>query len=56
MTARLDSRKMSAQECARQFVTAMEGDADEANVGMVKVLQLVHSVSPALARRIMLRF
>ena len=34
----------------------MESNADEANVGMVKVLQLVHSISPALARKIMIRF
>ena len=56
MTAGRGNRKMSAEECARQFIVAMEGDADEANVGMVKVLQLVHSMSPSLARRIMLRF
>ena len=56
MTAGRGSRKMPAEECARQFVAAMEADADEANVGLVKVLQLVHSMSPALARRIMLQF
>ena len=47
---------MPAAECARQIVAAMERGATEANVGMVKVLQAVHSLSPALARRIMLRF
>ncbi len=56
MTAARGSRKMPPEECARQFIVAMEGDADEANVGLVKVLQLVHSMSPSLARRIMLRF
>lgn len=56
LTAGRGSRKMSPKECARQFVVAMERNADEANVGMVKLLQVVHSISPALARRIMLRF
>ena len=56
MTAGRGSRKMSAAECARQFIVAIEADADEANVGLVKALQLVHSLSPSLARRIMLKF
>ena len=56
MTAGRDSRKMSPDECARQIVAAIERDADEANVGLVKLLQLVNSISPALARKIILRF
>jgi uncharacterized oxidoreductase len=56
MTAGRGSNKMAPEECARQIVVAMERNADEANVGMVKLLQLVHSISPALARRIMIRF
>ena len=56
MTAGRGSRKMPPVECARQFVVAMERNASEANVGLVKLLQTVHSISPALARRIMLRF
>ncbi len=56
LTAGRASKKMSAEACAVQIVTAMQRGADEANVGMVKLLQLVHSMSPALARRIMLRF
>jgi uncharacterized oxidoreductase len=47
---------MTPEECARQIIVSMESGADEANVGMVKLLQAVHSLSPALARRIMLRF
>ena len=43
-------------ECARQIVEAIEKNRTEANVGQVKLLQMVHSISPALARRIMLRF
>lgn len=56
MTAARTGSKMPAPECARQILAALEHDRDEANVGMVKVLKLVHSISPALARRIMLRF
>jgi uncharacterized oxidoreductase len=56
LTAGRGSGKMAPEECARQIVTAMKRNADEANVGMVKVLQLVHSISPALARRVMLKF
>lgn len=56
MNAGRDTKKMSAQECAGQIVRAMERGEAEANVGLVKVLQLVHSISPALARRIMIRF
>lgn len=56
MTADRDGNKMSATECAAQIVSAMENNRPEANVGMVKILQLVNSISPALARKIMLRF
>ena len=56
MTAGRTSKKLSAADCARQIVVAMERGADEANVGQTKLLQLVNSISPALARRIMLRF
>ncbi len=56
MTAGHGSKKMSPADCAAQIISAMERNKTEANVGMVKVLQLVNSLSPALARRIMLRF
>lgn len=56
LTAGRGNRKMPPTECARQIIAAIEANADEANVGMVKLLQLVHSISPALARRIMIRF
>jgi uncharacterized oxidoreductase len=56
LTAGRGNRKMSAADCAAQIISAMERNADEANVGMVKLLQLVHSLSPALARKVMLRF
>jgi uncharacterized oxidoreductase len=56
MTAGRGSNKLPPEECARQIIAAMESGADEANVGMVKVLRAVYSLSPALARSIMLRF
>ncbi len=56
MTAARSGNKMSADECARQIIVAIEHDRGEANVGMVKILKAVHSASPALARKIMLRF
>lgn len=55
LTAGRASGKMPPEECARQIIDAMDEGDDEANVGMVKLLQLVHSISPALARRLMLR-
>jgi uncharacterized oxidoreductase len=56
MTAGRGNKKMSAADCAAAFVRGMESNADEVNVGLVKLLQLVHSISPALARKIMIRF
>lgn len=56
MTAGRGNKKMSTQECAAQIVDAMETNANEANVGMVKLLRMVYSLSPALARRIMIGF
>lgn len=56
MTAGRGNKKMPPEECARQIIAAMEGNAREANVGIVKLLQVVHSLSPALARRIMINF
>jgi uncharacterized oxidoreductase len=49
-------KKMPATECARQVIVAMEKGRDEANVGMTRVLRMVYSVSPALARRVMLGY
>ena len=56
MTEGRDGGKMPAAECARQAVAAIEAGRDEANIGQVKWLRFVYSLSPALARRIMLRF
>ena len=56
LTAERGKGKMSAKECARQIVVAIEGNHAEANVGQTKILRAVYSISPSLARRIMLRF
>lgn len=56
MTAGRGNKKMSAADCAAAFVRAIESNATQANVGLVKILSAVYSLSPALARKIMLRF
>ncbi|MCL9997912.1 MAG: SDR family NAD(P)-dependent oxidoreductase [Erythrobacter sp.] len=56
MTADRDMSKMPPQECARQIIAALENNRPEANVGMVKLLRAVYSLSPALARSVMRRF
>jgi uncharacterized oxidoreductase len=56
MTARLESKKMPPADCAAQIVDAIEANKKEANVGIVKMLQSVYSISPKLARFVMIRF
>ena len=56
MTADRPKDKMPPQECARQIIAALEQDRDEANVGLTKVLRAVYSLSPALARAVMIRY
>ncbi|WP_298199767.1 SDR family oxidoreductase [Novosphingobium sp.] len=56
MTAGRNQRKMPASECARQIIVAMQRNAPEANVGLTRLLRTVYSLSPALARKVMLRF
>ena len=56
MTAARGGKKMSAHACAAEIVHGIRTGKSEVNVGMVKMLQLVNSISPALARRIMIRF
>jgi uncharacterized oxidoreductase len=56
MTAGRGSKKMSAHDCAAEMLRAIETNANEANVGMVKILRVVYSISPALARRVMIGF
>lgn len=56
MTAGNRHRKMPADECARRIVAAMQSGRDEANIGATRALRLLYSLSPALARRLMLRY
>jgi len=49
-------KMMPPEECARQIVAAIEQGRDEANIGMTRLLRIVASISPALARRITLGF
>jgi uncharacterized oxidoreductase len=56
MTVENPHKKLSAPECARQIVAAMEANRDEANVGATRMLRIAYSVSPAFARRTMLRY
>ena len=56
MTAGRDGGKMSPAECARQIVEAIARGKNEANVGMVKILKVVFSLSPRLAEAVMIRF
>jgi len=49
-------KKMPADECARQIITALEKEQNEANIGLTKALRMVDSLSPALARKITLGF
>lgn len=54
MTAGRGGNKMQPDQCAAQILSAIERNADEANIGMVKILRLVESISPALARKLLI--
>lgn len=56
MTATRGGSKMTPQACAAAIVSAIERDADEANVGLVRVLKAVHQIAPWLARRMLIGF
>lgn len=56
MTVKRAGKKMTAHDCAAEIVRGIRTGKTEINVGMVKMLQIVHSISPALARRIMITF
>nr|WP_247713601.1 SDR family NAD(P)-dependent oxidoreductase [Qipengyuania sphaerica] len=56
MTAGRDGNKMSAEDCAAAIVEAIQQRREEAPIGQVKLLRRIHSISPALARKILLRF
>lgn len=56
MTARFGGIKMPAEECAARIIRAIERNDHEANIGMVRILRAINSVSPKLAAWVMLRF
>lgn len=56
MTAGRAGKKMSAHACAAEIVHGIRTGKREVNAGMVKLLQMVNSISPALARRIMIQY
>ncbi len=56
MTEQNPRKKMPASECAAQIVDGIESGKAEVYVGAVKMLRAVSEVSPALARRIMIKY
>jgi uncharacterized oxidoreductase len=56
MTEGNPHKKMPPAECAAQIVHGIETGREEVFVGAVKMLRAVSEVSPALARRIMIRY
>lgn len=56
MTSGRAGRKMSASACAAEILRGIQRDKTEINVGMVKLLRVVYSISPSLARRVMIGF
>jgi uncharacterized oxidoreductase len=56
MTAGRGGRMMTASDCAAEIVRGIRSDKPEVSVGQTKLLQLMHSISPALARRIMIKY
>lgn len=55
MTDEFSGKKMSAAACASDIVAAIENDRKEANIGLVGLLRVIHSISPRLAQAILLR-
>lgn len=56
MTAQNPRRKMSAPDCAAAIVDAIENGTEEAFIGATRILRVMSEVSPALARRVMIRY
>jgi len=56
MTAARGGKMMSAADCAAEIVAGIKAGRAEVAVGQTKILRLVHSMSPALARRIMIKY
>ncbi|HMO76331.1 MAG TPA: SDR family NAD(P)-dependent oxidoreductase [Sphingopyxis sp.] len=56
MTAGRGGKMMTAADCAAEIVRGIRTGRAEVAVGQTKLLRLVHSISPALARRIMIKY
>jgi uncharacterized oxidoreductase len=56
MTELNQHKKMSAPDCAAAIVKAIETGQTEAYIGATRILRAVSEVSPALARRIMIKY
>ena len=56
MTEQNPHRKMPAPDCAAAIVKAIETGQAEAYIGATKIIRAISEVSPALARRVMLRY
>ncbi|MEY4269724.1 MAG: hypothetical protein RLZZ58_940 [Pseudomonadota bacterium] len=56
MTAGRDGKKQSPVACATEIADGIRSGKTQVNAGMVKLLTLVYSLSPALARKVMIRF
>lgn len=55
MTDEFSGKKLSAVACAAEIVTAIRNEKKEANIGLVGLLRVIHSISPKLAQAILLR-
>ena len=56
MTEKNPHRKMSAKDCAAAIVAAIEAGKAEAYIGAARALRIASEISPALARRIMIKY
>ncbi|MEM6476846.1 MAG: SDR family NAD(P)-dependent oxidoreductase [Pseudomonadota bacterium] len=55
MTAAYDQKKMSAETCAATIISGMEKGRDEIVIGQSNLLRRIYGLSPALARKILLK-
>lgn len=56
MTEQNPHKKMPARDCAAAIVAAIEADRAEAFIGATRMLRIASEISPALARRIMIKY
>ncbi len=56
MTEHNPHKKMSAPDCAAAIVKAIETGREEAYIGATRMLRVLSEISPATARRIMIKY